>query len=252
MISRRRFCHLSLGLAATMVGCPSAMANQSPAGQPASAAPGFPTNGWATAVKIVGVGGFGEHLIQHMIPKQLQGVEFVSIDTRSAILDRSRAASKILLGNGAGAGGQPEVARHWAMSDRARIAEVLTGTQMVFVVAGMGGGTGSGVSPVVAEIAHSLGVITIGLVTTPFAYEGRRMQFAKEGIDELKKYADTVIPCSNEALEKTLGPEVSMGDAFDAVDSWFELVIRKSLERCHTAAQTFASTAARMELGLAQ
>lgn len=130
MTSRRRFCHLSLGLAATMVGCPSAMASQSPARQPASAAPGFPTNGWATAVKIVGVGGFGEHLVQHMIPKQLQGVEFVSIDTRSAILDKSlRAASKILLGNGAGAGGQPEVARHWAMSDRARIAEVLTGAR---------------------------------------------------------------------------------------------------------------------------
>src|SRR5690606_5127972 len=139
----------------------------------------------------VGVGGCGGNAVEHMIAKGLAGVDFVCANTDAQALKRSSARTQLQLGSaltrGLGAGARPEIGRDAAMEDRDRIAALIDGADMLFITAGMGGGTGTGAAPVVAEIAKQLGVLTVAVVTRPFSFEGRRGKVAQAGIDELQK-----------------------------------------------------------------
>ncbi len=176
-------------------------------------------NGDATIIKVVGVGGAGGNAVEHMIREGVGGVEFISCNTDSQALKKSTAHQKLQLGPGLGAGGKPEKAREHATQAREQIAESLRGAHMVFITAGMGGGTGTGAAPVVAEVARELGILTVAVVTKPFEYEGKRKRIAEEGIGELEKHVDSLIVILNEKLEEVLGDEVSMLDAFKAADN---------------------------------
>ncbi len=173
----------------------------------------------STVIKVVGVGGAGGNAVEHMIRENVGGVEFICCNTDSQALKKSSATSKLQLGPGLGAGGKPEKARDLAQIDRTRIADALQGAHMVFITAGMGGGTGTGAGPVVAEVAKELGILTVAVVTKPFEYEGKRKRLAEEGIAELQKHVDSLIVILNEKLEDVLGEEVTMLDAFKAADS---------------------------------
>jgi cell division protein FtsZ len=147
------------------------------------------------------------------------GVEFICCNTDAQALNKSNAHVKLQLGPGLGAGGKPEKARDLALLDRERIAEALSGAHMVFITAGMGGGTGTGAGPVVAEVARELGILTVAVVTKPFEYEGKRKRLAEEGVAELARHVDSLIVILNEKLEEVLGDEVSMLEAFQAADN---------------------------------
>src|SRR5688572_22166705 len=138
-------------------------------------------------IKVIGVGGAGGNAVDHMIEQGVQGVEFVAVNTDAQVLARTKAANQIQLGStGLGAGAKPEEARTMAMADRERIEEMVAGAHMVFITAGMGGGTGTGAAPVIAEVARSLGILTVAVVTKPFTFEGsKRMKIAEQGIEEL-------------------------------------------------------------------
>ena len=177
------------------------------------------TENSATVIKVVGVGGAGGNAVEHMIREGVGGVEFICCNTDAQALAKSSAHVTLQLGPGLGAGGKPEKARELAQADRARIAEVLTGANMVFITAGMGGGTGTGAGPVVAEVARELGILTVAVVTKPFEYEGRRKRLAEEGVAELAKHVDSLIVILNEKLEEVLGDDVTMLDAFKAADN---------------------------------
>ncbi|AJP47650.1 cell division protein FtsZ [Rugosibacter aromaticivorans] len=172
-----------------------------------------------TVIKVVGVGGAGGNAVEHMIREGVGGVEFICCNTDAQALDKSSAHVKLQLGPGLGAGGKPEKARELAQADRQRIAEVLEGAHMVFITAGMGGGTGTGAGPVIAEVARELGILTVAVVTKPFEYEGRRKRLAEDGVTELAQYVDSLIVILNEKLEEVLGDDVSMLDAFKAADN---------------------------------
>lgn len=173
-------------------------------------------------IKVIGVGGGGCNAIDNMIDNMVNGVEFICANTDAQALKRNKAAQKLQLGNnltrGLGAGANPEVGRSAALEDRERIAEMLRGANMVFVTAGMGGGTGTGAAPVVAEVAKEMGILTVGVVTRPFDHEGKRMRVANDGIELLKKHVDSLIVIPNEKLMEVLGDDVSMRDAFRAAD----------------------------------
>ena len=173
-------------------------------------------------IKVIGVGGGGCNAIDNMIDNLVNGVEFICANTDAQALKRNKAAQKLQLGNnltrGLGAGANPEVGRSAALEDRERIAEMLRGANMVFVTAGMGGGTGTGAAPVVAEVAKEMGILTVGVVTRPFDHEGKRMRVANDGIELLKKHVDSLIVIPNEKLMDVLGDDVSMRDAFRAAD----------------------------------
>lgn len=173
-------------------------------------------------IKVIGVGGGGCNAIDNMIESAVYGVEFVCANTDAQALKRNRAPQRLQLGNnltrGLGAGANPEVGRNAAMEDRERIAETLRGANMVFVTAGMGGGTGTGAAPVVAEVARELGILTVGVVTKPFIHEGKRMKVAQDGIENLKKHVDSLIVIPNDKLMEVLGDDVTMRDAFRAAD----------------------------------
>ncbi|MEN9357468.1 MAG: hypothetical protein RL695_1639, partial [Pseudomonadota bacterium] len=139
----------------------------------------------ATVIKVIGVGGAGGNAVEHMIAENVQGVDFICMNTDAQALNKSSASAKLQLGPGLGAGGKPEKARDLAQIERVRIAEMLSGAHMVFITAGMGGGTGTGAAPVVAEVARELGILTVAVVTKPFEYEGRRMSLAEQGLVEL-------------------------------------------------------------------
>ena len=173
----------------------------------------------STVIKVVGVGGAGGNAVEHMIREGVGGVEFICCNTDAQALKKSSADVKLQLGPGLGAGGKPEKARELAIQDRARIAEALTGAHMVFITAGMGGGTGTGAGPVVAEVARELGILTVAVVTKPFEYEGKRKRLAEEGVAELARHVDSLIIILNEKLEEVLGDEVSMLEAFQAADN---------------------------------
>lgn len=173
----------------------------------------------ATIIKVVGVGGAGGNAVEHMIREGVGGVEFICCNTDAQALKKSSAHVKLQLGPGLGAGGKPEKARDLAQADRERIAEVLEGAHMVFITAGMGGGTGTGAGPVIAEVARELGILTVAVVTKPFEYEGKRKRLAEDGVTELAQYVDSLIVILNEKLEEVLGDEVSMLDAFKAADN---------------------------------
>jgi cell division protein FtsZ len=174
-------------------------------------------------IKVIGVGGGGGNAVKHMIESQVQGVDFICTNTDSQALKDITGATLLQLGNGMtqglGAGANPEVGRQAAMDDRDRIADVLDGADMVFVTAGMGGGTGTGAAPVVADVAREMGILTVAVVTRPFQFEGRkRMAIASEGIIELKDRVDSLITVPNERLLSVLGKSTSLLDAFRAAN----------------------------------
>lgn len=174
-------------------------------------------------IKVVGVGGGGGNAVKHMINNNVEGVDFVCANTDAQALKNIEAHAVLQLGNnmtkGLGAGANPDVGRQAAMEDRDRIADVLRGADMVFITAGMGGGTGTGGAPVVAEVARELGILTVAVVTKPFPFEGRkRMAIAEEGIRQLQERVDSLITIPNEKLLAVLGKTTSLLDAFKAAN----------------------------------
>jgi cell division protein FtsZ len=174
-------------------------------------------------IKVVGVGGGGGNAVEHMVTSHVDGVDFICANTDSQALKNMTARSVLQLGStvtkGLGAGANPEVGRQAAMEDRERIAEALTGADMVFITAGMGGGTGTGAAPVVAEVAKELGILTVAVVTKPFPFEGRkRIKLADGGLAELAKHVDSLITIPNEKLLAVLGKNTTLLDAFSAAN----------------------------------
>ncbi|MDR2508124.1 MAG: cell division protein FtsZ [Candidatus Accumulibacter sp.] len=173
-----------------------------------------------TVIRVIGVGGAGGNAVDHMIRESVQGVDFIAANTDSQALKRSMADKKLRLGKtGLGAGAKPDVGRNAALEEREQIAETIKGAHMVFITAGMGGGTGTGAAPIIAEVARDMGILTVAVVTKPFAFEGKRMKVAETGIAELQKNVDSLIVILNDKLMEVLGDDVSMDDAFRAADS---------------------------------
>ena len=175
-------------------------------------------------IKVIGVGGGGCNAVNRMIESGVKGVEFIVANTDLQVLNVSKAEKKLQIGqditNGLGAGANPEVGREAAVESKNEIVEALKGADMVFVTCGMGGGTGTGAAPVIAEIAQNLGALTVGIVTKPFRFEGkRRMEQAVLGIDELKKHVDTLIVIPNDKLRDIIDKSTPMVDAFKEVDN---------------------------------
>ncbi len=169
-------------------------------------------------IKVIGVGGCGGNAVEHMISRGVAGVDFITANTDAQALKRSTARMQLQLGSGLtrglGAGARPEIGRDAAMEDRDRIAEMIDGCDMVFIAAGMGGGTGTGAAPVVAQVAKDKGILTVAVVTRPFHFEGKRQKVAEAGIEELKKIVDSLIIIPNEKLMQVLGEDVSVLDAY--------------------------------------
>jgi cell division protein FtsZ len=174
-------------------------------------------------IKVIGVGGGGGNAVQHMVVNNIEGVEFICANTDSQALRKVEARSVIQLGGavtkGLGAGANPEVGRQAAMEDRDRIAEAISGADMIFITAGMGGGTGTGGAPVVAEVAKELGILTVAVVTKPFPFEGKkRALIAEQGLAQLAESVDSLITIPNEKLLSVLGKNSSLLDAFSAAN----------------------------------
>ena len=171
------------------------------------------------SIKVVGVGGGGGNAVQHMVDVGIEGANFISVNTDKQALDKNGAGTKLVLGmeitDGLGAGADPQVGREAALEDRDKLREMLKGTDMVFVTAGMGGGTGTGAAPIVAQVAKELGILTVAVVTKPFELEGsKRMKIAQEGIKELMEEVDSLITIPNQKLLEVLGEDCSMLEAF--------------------------------------
>ena len=171
-------------------------------------------------IKVIGGGGAGGNAVDHMIEQGVDGVDFFAVNTDAQVLSRSKARNQIQLGtSGLGAGAKPEEARSVALAERERLEETIAGSHMVFITAGMGGGTGTGAAPVIAEVARSLGILTVAVVTKPFTWEGsKRMKIAEQGIEELVPHVDSLIVILNDKLEEVLGDDVTQEDAFEAAD----------------------------------
>ena len=174
-------------------------------------------------IKVVGVGGGGGNAIDRMVTSGVQGVEFISVNTDKQALYRSKATQKIQIGekitHGKGAGSKPEVGQKAADESREAIAAAIRGSDMVFITAGMGGGTGTGAAPIVAEIAHDMGILTVGIVTKPFDFEGkRRMGQAEEGIASLKEHVDSLVVIPNERLKLVSETRITLLNAFSVAD----------------------------------
>jgi cell division protein FtsZ len=193
-------------------------------------------------IKVVGVGGGGGNAVKHMIASSVEGVDFICANTDAQALTDISSRTVLQLGSGVtkglGAGANPEVGRQAALEDRERIAEVLRGADMVFITAGMGGGTGTGGAPVVAEVAKELGILTVAVVTKPFPFEGKkRMAIAEQGIKELQQHVDSLITIPNEKLLAVLGKNTSLLTAFKsandvllgAVQGIADLIIRPGM-----------------------
>ncbi|BCQ36504.1 MULTISPECIES: cell division protein FtsZ [Erwiniaceae] len=174
-------------------------------------------------IKVIGVGGGGGNAVEHMVRERIEGVEFFAVNTDAQALRKTAVGQTIQIGNGItkglGAGANPEVGRNSAEEDREALRQALEGADMVFIAAGMGGGTGTGAAPVVAEVAKELGILTVAVVTKPFNFEGKkRMAFAEQGIAELSKHVDSLITIPNDKLLKVLGRGISLLDAFGAAN----------------------------------
>lgn len=174
-------------------------------------------------IKVVGVGGGGNNAVDRMIASGIQGVEFIAINTDKQALYRSRATHKIQIGekltHGQGAGANPEKGQRAAEESHDEIADALRGTNMVFITAGMGGGTGTGAAPVIASIARELGILTVGIVTKPFAFEGRRrMEQADMGITALREHVDSLVVIPNERLKLVSEQKITLANAFEVAD----------------------------------
>lgn len=177
----------------------------------------------SAVIKVIGVGGGGGNAVKHMIASEVDGVDFICANTDAQALTDICSRTVLQLGNnitkGLGAGANPEVGRKAAMEDRDRIQEALQGADMVFITAGMGGGTGTGGAPVVAEVARELGILTVAVVTKPFPFEGRkRMEIAEQGMRELREHVDSLITIPNEKLLTVLGKSTSLLEAFKAAN----------------------------------
>jgi len=174
-------------------------------------------------IKLIGVGGGGGNAVEHMVNSHIEGVDFICGNTDAQALQRVNATTVLQIGanitKGLGAGANPDIGRQAALEDRERIAEVIEGTDMLFITAGMGGGTGTGAVPVVAQVARDMGVLTVAVVTKPFPFEGgKRMAIAEEGIAELRQHVDSLITIPNEKLLSVLGKGTSLLDAFKAAN----------------------------------
>lgn len=174
-------------------------------------------------IKVIGVGGGGGNALEHMVVNQIEGVDFISANTDAQALRKSSATTQLQLGTditkGLGAGANPDVGRQAALEDRERIMEVINGADMVFITAGMGGGTGTGAAPVVAQVAKEMGILTVAVVTKPFPFEGgKRLKVAKAGIEELGQHVDSLITIPNEKLLKVLGKDMTLLNAFKAAN----------------------------------
>ncbi|MFN3237898.1 MAG: cell division protein FtsZ [Pseudomonadales bacterium] len=174
-------------------------------------------------IKVIGVGGGGGNAVEHMVVQEIEGVEFICANTDAQALHNLSTKTLLQLGTsitkGLGAGANPNMGKEAALEDKDRIAEVLTGADMVFVTAGMGGGTGTGAAPIVAEVAKSMGILTVAVVTKPFVFEGKkRMVLAEEGIRELAQHVDSLITIPNEKLLTIMGNDTPLLEAFGAVD----------------------------------
>ena len=198
--------------------------------------------GQSAVIKVIGVGGGGGNAVQHMVEANIDGVEFICANTDSQALKNMSARTTLQIGaditKGLGAGANPDVGRQAAQEDRDRVAEVIEGTDMLFITAGMGGGTGTGAAPVVAEVAKELGILTVAVVTKPFTFEGsRRLHVAHNGIKELSQHVDSLITIPNEKLQLVLGKQISLLEAFrsandvllGAVQGIAELITRPGL-----------------------
>jgi cell division protein FtsZ len=196
----------------------------------------------SAVIKVIGVGGGGGNAVAHMVTSGIDGVEFMCINTDSQALKHAKVKTALQIGcnitKGLGAGADPEVGRQAAMEDRDRIVELVEGCDMLFITAGMGGGTGTGAAPVVAQIAKELGILTVAVVTKPFEMEGNKRSFvADHGIAELGKYCDSLITIPNQKLLTVLGPQTTLLDAFKsanqvlqgAVQGIAELITRPGL-----------------------
>ena len=184
-----------------------------------------------TTIKVIGVGGGGGNAVNRMVECGLQGVEFIAMNTDAQALSKNKATMKVQVGNkltkGRGAGADPEVGQRAAEESKDEIANALRGSQMVFITAGMGGGTGTGAAPVVAEVAHELGILTVGVVTKPFAFEGKRkMGLAEQGIANLMMHVDSLIVIPNERLKLISQEKITLMNAFEASDN----VLRQGVE----------------------
>ncbi len=196
----------------------------------------------SAVIKVIGVGGGGGNAVAHMVTSGIEGVDFMCINTDAQALKHSKVKTSLQIGcnitKGLGAGADPEVGRQAAMEDRDRVVELVEGCDMLFITAGMGGGTGTGAAPVVAQIAKELGILTVAVVTKPFEMEGgKRLLVAEHGISELGKYCDSLITIPNQKLLTVLGPATTLLDAFKsanqvlqgAVQGIAELITRPGL-----------------------
>ena len=200
------------------------------------------TSGQQAVIKVIGVGGGGGNAVEQMIKANIEGVEFIVANTDAQALKRSNVRTVLQLGanltKGLGAGADPGVGRQAAVEDRERIAEMLSGADMVFITAGMGGGTGTGAAPVVAQVAKDQGILTVAVITKPFPFEGKkRLAVADQGIKELSEYVDSIITIPNEKLLTVVGKQATLLDAFakandvllGAVQGIAELITRPGL-----------------------
>ena len=174
-------------------------------------------------IKVIGVGGCGGNAVDHMIEQGVKGVEFIVINTDAQALKRNKARTQLQIGatitKGLGAGAMPDVGRAAAEEDRERIVELIKGANMIFITAGMGGGTGTGAAPVVAQVAREMDILTVAVVTKPFAREGKRMRLAQAGIEALSEFVDSLIIVPNEKLMSVLGEDTTLLDAFRSSNS---------------------------------
>ncbi len=182
-------------------------------------------------IKVIGIGGAGQNAVNRMISEGIQGVEFIAVNTDAQALMLSNAPQRVRIGDkltkGLGSGGKPEIGKQAAVESRNEVEEILQGADMVFVTAGMGGGTGSGAAPVVANVARDMGALTIGVVTKPFGFEGsQRRRIADAALDELKENVDTLIVIPNDRLLQILDKKASIGEAFSSADD----VLRQGIQ----------------------
>jgi cell division protein FtsZ len=174
-------------------------------------------------IKVIGVGGGGGNALEHMVANPSEGVDFICANTDAQALRNSSATTQLQLGTditkGLGAGANPDIGRQAALEDRERITEVISGADMIFITAGMGGGTGTGAAPIVAQVAKEMGILTVAVVTKPFPFEGgKRLNVANAGLDELSQHVDSLITIPNEKLLAVLGKEMSLLNAFKAAN----------------------------------
>ncbi len=183
------------------------------------------------SIKVIGVGGGGTNAVNRMIEAKIQGVEFIAINTDGQALNRSNADIRLRIGDaltkGLGAGANPEIGENAALESKDEITGILQGADMVFITAGMGGGTGTGAAPVIAKLAKEMGALTVGVVTKPFSFEGRvRMNQANRGLDSLKESVDTLITIPNERLLQVVDKKTTMVEAFQRADD----VLRQAVQ----------------------